>query len=146
MSISDLIAAASLVVAAAALGISIYAIARANKTTSAATLVTLNEGFRQAFERYLGSPSLENLAELLNLLEIACAIYLERSVAGNSRILLGEYIKSVVSILAGNQIVGGQAASLLQSRNTFAFVKRFIKEKPAALSVTIPPAWYQLDH
>lgn len=50
---SDLIALASLAVAAVALLISVYAIIRANATASAATFVTLNEGFRQAWERCL---------------------------------------------------------------------------------------------
>ena len=87
MNSSDLIAAASLGVAAVALAMSIYAIIRSNKTTSAATLVTLNEGFRQAWERCL-QPQIDeatsnyNLAELLNLLEITSAIYLEKSISG----------------------------------------------------------------
>src|SRR6266849_6392399 len=76
---------------------------RANAIASAATFVTLNEGFRQAWERCL-RPQDEDatnyeLAELLNLLEIACAIYLEKSLSGNSRKLISEYLESALSLL-----------------------------------------------
>jgi hypothetical protein len=148
---SDWIAAASLGVALAALMISWYAIVRANKTTSAATLVALNEGFRQAWERCLQLRPTEQqaeltyqLAELLNLLEIACGVYLERSVSGNSRQLLVEYLNGVLSLLIKNPSFSNQIPQLLQTEKTFIFIKRFIKEKPKSLSVTIPPNWYQL--
>ena len=85
MCASDWVAAASLAVAFAALGVSWYGIRRSNKTTSTGTLVTLNEGFRQAWGRFL-SDEVEDreyeLAELMNLFEIACAAYDEGSIHG----------------------------------------------------------------
>lgn len=145
----DWVALASLGVASAALGISIYAILRANKTTSAATLVTLNEGFRQAWERCLHAmpepdATSYNLAELLNLFEIACAIYLEKSLTGKSRKLMYEYLGSNLSLLIRTPVINDQALRLLQTKETFIFIKKFLKEKPPALSVTIPPKWYEL--
>ena len=150
MNSSDWIAAASLGVAAAALGISIYAIHRANKTASAATLVTLNEGFRQAWERCLQTPPTPDaphydLAELLNLLEIACAIYLEKSFTGNSGRLMSEYLQSTLSLLIKTPVINDEAFQLLQTAETFMFIKKFLKEKPTILSVTIPPKWYELQ-
>jgi hypothetical protein len=150
VSTSDWIALASLVVAFAALGISVYAIVRANATTSSATLVTLNEGFRQAWERCLqprADPNTLNydIAELLNLLEIACAIYLEGSVSGNSRKLIVEYLDSILSVLIGNSLLNDRVPPLLQTDKTFIFVKKFLRKKRATLSVTIPPEWYELQ-
>jgi hypothetical protein len=147
---SDLIAAAALVVAVVALGISVYAILRANKTTSASTLVTLNEGFRQAWERCLQTPpeadaANYNLAELLNLLEIGCAIYQEKSLTGNSRELMADYLGNVLSLLIKTQGFNDRALHLLQTERTFIFIKKFLKEKPSALSVTMPPKWYELQ-
>ena len=81
---ADSLALGSLAVAVIALCLSWYAITRANRSTSAATLVTLNEGFRQAWERFFqaqGAQQDAELAELLNLFEIACAIYLEGSLS-----------------------------------------------------------------
>jgi hypothetical protein len=149
VSTSDWVAVASLAVAIAAMGVSIFAIRRANKTTSAATLVTLNEGFRQAWERCLqtqsGADAAEyNLAELLNLLEIGCAIYLEKSLTGNSRELMREYLGNVLGLLAKTETINDQALRLLQTPKTFSFIKQFLKQKPV-LSVTIPPKWYQLQ-
>jgi hypothetical protein len=149
VSTSDWIALAALVVAFAALGVSVYAIARANATTSAATFVTLNEGFRQAWERCLqpaaGQGAQNNgLAELLNLLEIACGIYLEGSVSGNSRKLIAEYLNSVLSLLTNNPGLNSQVPPLLQTEETFIFIKKFLRKKRSALSVTIPPEWYEL--
>jgi hypothetical protein len=154
VSSSDWIAAASLVVATAALVISIYAIRRANNTTSSATLVTLNEAFRQAWERYLQVPAPEpdtssyNFAELLNLLEIACAIYLEGSVSGNSRTLMVDYLNNVLAHLLETPSTHVHVLQLLQTEKTFEFIKKFLKKlkkKPSILSVTIPPEWYELE-
>ena len=150
MTQSDWIATASLGVAAAALAISIYAILRANMTTSAATLITLNEGFRQAWERCLqafSEPATTNdsLADLLNLLEIACAIYLEKSLTGNSRKLMSDYLRSTLSLLIKTPVINDRAFLLLQTEETFIFIKKFLKERPLVLSVTIPPKWYELQ-
>ena len=149
MTTSDLIALASLAVAAVALVISVYAVIRANATASAATFVTLNEGFRQAWERCL-QPQDEDatnyeLAELLNLLEIACAVYLERSLSGNSRKLIFEYLDSVLSLLIKNSSLNSRVPQLLQTDKTFIFIKKFLKKKRSTLSVTIPPDWYELQ-
>jgi hypothetical protein len=75
MSTSDWIAASSLGVSLVALLIALYGIRRANKTASAAAFVTLNEGFRQSWDRYFkaigspdGDPAASELGELLNLI------------------------------------------------------------------------------
>jgi hypothetical protein len=132
------------VVALAALGVAIFAILRANKTTSAATLVTLNQACSQAWERYLHEPSDYNLGELLNLFEAGCAIYDEKSLTGNSRKLMRDYLDSVLPLLAKSQPVCDQAFNLLQSPETFIFIKGFLNERQVRLSVTIPPKWFQL--
>jgi hypothetical protein len=142
---SDLIASAALAVALAALGVSWYGIRRSNKTTSAATLVTLNEGFRQAWDRFLSDNVQDReyeLAELMNLLEVACAAHEEGSITGNSRTLLFDYLDRVLRALIRNPYANEQIGSLLQSKDTYKFVRRFLKTKPR-LSVTVPPAWYE---
>jgi hypothetical protein len=152
LSPADQIAVASLAVAIAAFGLSIYAISRANKTTSAATLMVLNEGFRQAWERCLKQSQTPtdlsyNVAELLNLIEIACAAYIERSVSGHSRTLLIEYLNSGLSIIISTPLLNDRVPKLLQDEKTFIFIKKFLRKKKrrAALSVTVPPDWYELS-
>lgn len=150
MQTSDWIASASLAISVVALVVAWFGIVRANKTTSAATLVSLNEGFRQSWQRFVATlddakkdnVQLDALAELLNLLEIACAIYLEKSLSGNSRKLMFEYLDSSLKILVKSQQASEQVYLLIQSKTTFIYIKKFLRKKPA-LSVTIPPKWYE---
>ena len=147
MSTSDLIASVALAVALAALGVSWYGIRRANRTTSAATLVTLNEGFRQAWERFLADDIQDRdyeLAELMNLLEIACAAHGEGSITGNSHTLLFDYLNRVLRALIHNSYANEQIGLLLQSKDTYKFVRRFLKAEKPRLSVTVPPRWYEI--
>jgi hypothetical protein len=131
VSTSDTIAAASLFVTFVALGVAWYAVWRANRTTSAATLVTLNEGFRSAWGRFFSANEQQKtaeLAELLNLFEIACAIRQEGSVSGNSAELLREYLDDVLRLLTGNAYICERVGPLLQNEATFIFVRRFLKD------------------
>jgi hypothetical protein len=148
MSSSDWIAAASLGIALVALVVSWFGIWRANRTTSAATLVTLNEGFRQAWTRFFDAQDepkkYYELAELLNLFEIACAVYLEKSLSGNARTLMSEYLENVLQHLVRNEYTKEQVGFLLQSATTFIFIRKFMDRKAnPMLSVTIPPHWYE---
>lgn len=147
MNTSDWLAAASLAVSVVALSIAFYAIRRANKTTSAATFVALNESFRQAWVRFFAAQEEEEkhyeLAELMNLFEIACAIYLEKSLTGNSRKLEEGYINSVLKALVKSDYAKAKVPRLLEDEGTFEFVRLFLKEKPSFLSVTVPPEWYR---
>lgn len=146
MNTADSLALGSLAIAVVALCLSWYAIGRANRTTSAATLVTLNEGFRQAWERFFQAQASQQnaeLAELLNLFEIACAIYLERSLSGNSRELMNEYLNGLLREFVTHDLAARRIEELLQDEKTFIFVKRFLKEKKKFISVTVPPKWYE---
>lgn len=142
----DAIAAASLVVAFVALGVAWYAIRRANKTTSASTMVTLNEGFRSAWSRFFATPETQReieLAELLNLLEIACAVRLEGSLSGNSAVLMSEYLENVLLLLLKDPYSQEHVPPLLQNAETFVFIRQFLKIRKNSLSVTVPAEWYE---
>jgi len=166
----DMIATASLGVAGAALVIAWYGILRANKTTSAATLIALNEGLRQGWERYFDANKKAEdsritieLAELLNLFEIACSSYFEKSFSGNSRELLEEYLDSTLESLVKYPDTAERVTEkLIQSKTTFKYIKKYVKklidrqmkakensgepieQEPTILSVTVPPGWYRL--
>jgi hypothetical protein len=83
------------------------------------------------------------LAELLNLFEIACAIYLEKSLTGNSRKLAFEYIDSILRVLVQNEYTNVQVATLLETESTFIFIRKFLNQNNPNLSVTVPPQWFQ---
>ena len=133
-------------VASVALSVAWYAIKRANKTTSASTMVTLNEGFRSAWSRFFAASGTQQeieLAELLNLLEIACAIRLEGSLSGHSATLMSEYLENVLLLLVKDTYSREHIPPLLQNADTFIFIKRFLKLRKDTLSVTVPNEWYE---
>ena len=142
----DWVAIASLGFSVAALGISIFAIYRANKTTSAATLVSLNEGFRSAWQRFLDADKDSKdyeLAELLNLIEIGSAVYLESSLTGNSGQLMFSYLGSSLKLLSADEEVKKRASKLIQSETTFAFTREFLKKMKKQPNSDVPPEWYE---
>jgi hypothetical protein len=138
--------AASLVVAVSALAVAIFAIYRGNRNTSAATVVTLNVAFRDAWERFLKASDDDkefHFAELMNLFEIACAIYQENSLAGVSGDLMKKYLQDILGVLVKSPYADEQIPKLLTGSTTFLEVKKFLNDKPRHPSVTVPNKWYQ---
>ena len=149
MQAADLIAAASLAVALAALAVSAYAIYRGNRNTSAATLVAINEAFRPAWGRLLRAPhglkhTLE-LAELMNLLETACAVYSEGSLAGVSQELMKDYLYMALGLIVKDETLNSEIPSLLHDPHTFKYIKLFLNAARTDQSITIPLAWYERE-
>lgn len=149
MSFADKIALVSFLVSLVALAVSIFAIIRANNTTSGSTIVSLNEAFRQAWDRYFNPKTPEQkpyeLAELMNLLEIACAVYDEWSLSGNARELVFDYLQRNLSLLIGHKEINAEIERLLQDKETFLFIRKFLRKNGTRLNATIPVDWYQLS-
>ena len=127
----------SLVVSVTALVVAIFAIRQGNRNSSAATLVALNEGFRQAWQRFLLALSDQDstrqqyeLSELMNMVEIASAIYLEGSLSGVSRELMEAYLDRSLSLLANNPNARKQISAMLDSPATFKYIRMFTKSRP----------------
>jgi hypothetical protein len=144
---ADLLSLASLGVAFVALAVACYAIYKGNRNSSVATLVAINEAFRQAWQRFLtaqddGAKSYE-LAELMNLLEIACGTLNERSLAGVSHGIMAAYLKEVLALLIDNEYAKCEITKLLNGPTTFGNIHQYLNiERPSPLSVTIPKEWY----
>jgi hypothetical protein len=114
-----------------ALGVALYAIRRSNRNSSVATLVTLNEGFRQAWQRYLSAAEAtkdHEFSELANLLEIACGIHWEKSLFGVSRELSQEYVEHVLLLLEGNDDARQRLVRAVHAPTTFKYIGRFRAE------------------
>ena len=62
---------------------------------------------------------------------------------GNSRTLLFDYLDRLIRALTRNDYANKQIGLLLQSKDTYKFIRRFLNAKPL-LSVTIPPKWYEV--
>jgi hypothetical protein len=128
---ADWIASASLIVAFVALVVALYAVYRGNRNSSVTTLVTLNEACREAWHRFLYPDSEEQrqyqLSELMNLLEIACGIQLEKSLAGVSKHLIKDYLKEVLPLLLSNEHAREEMDRMQSSPTTFEHIKLFMK-------------------
>jgi hypothetical protein len=147
---ADWVAAASLGVSFAALGVAWYAAYKANRNSSVATLVTLNEAYRQAWERFLKQEIDEKaryreFCELMNLIEAGCGIVVEGSLSGMSNKMITIYLNDVLELLKGNEYAKAHIPAMMHSPTTFEYLKAFLKSRPKYLSVTIPPDWYQLS-
>jgi len=133
---SDQAAAFALVVSVIALAVALVAIRRGNMNSSVATLVALNEGFRQAWQRFLLALSTHNdtdqqyeLSELMNLLEIASAIYIERSLAGVSRELMAAYLDRSLRLLRDNENTSKRVAAMRDTPNTFKYIQKYVQSR-----------------
>ncbi|WP_139225983.1 hypothetical protein [Falsiroseomonas stagni] len=111
-----------------ALGVALYAVRRSNRNSSVATLVTLNDAFRQAWQRYLAAPEPDkdySFSELANLLEIACGIHCEKSLFGISRELSSEYVEHVLLLIEENNDARARLRAAVHAPNTFKYIARF---------------------
>lgn len=127
----DPVALASLAVSVVALAVAYHAIARGDKNSSAASLISLNEAFREAWGRYLSATDdakQYEFAELANLLEIACAAHLDRAFKGNSGEILGEYLTSVFALLSDNPDAKSRLRLLIDTPTTFKYVRQYMRK------------------
>jgi len=125
------------------------AIYKGNRNASVATLVTLYEASRQAFQRFLSEKTEDakryELCELMNLLEIAAAILNERSFAGVSKEIQREYLNEVLELLIGDKYARETIDNMLSAPTTFAHIRKFYSVKRSQpLSVVTPRQWFQL--
>jgi len=146
---SDQIALLALIVAILALVVAMLAIYKGNRNASVATLVTLYEASRQAFQRYLSEKAEDakryELCELMNLLEIAAAILNERSFAGVSKEIQREYLNEVLELLIGDKYARETIDNMLSAPTTFEHIRKFYSAKRSQpLSVVTPRQWFQL--
>jgi hypothetical protein len=131
----------------AAIGVACYTVYKTNRSSSVATYVSINEAFRQAWDRFFEAVDqrarYKELCNLMNLLEMSCAIHQEHSLVGISKGMLKTYLNDVLKLLIEDEYANSQIARMMHSSDTFEYIKEFIGEK-AKLSVTIPPEWYSL--
>jgi hypothetical protein len=125
------VASVTLVVAIAALWLAAHALWRGNRNSSAATYVTLSEGFRQAWDRVIAAEPAKRryqLAELVNLAEVACGILHEKSLSGVTREIAEAYLRDAISILEEDDGILAEIAMLRREADTYKYVEAFISK------------------
>lgn len=148
MQAADWIALGSLIVAVISAAVAIYAIYKGNRNSSVATLVTISEASREAWQRFLTAPTDDTkwneLCELMNLLEIASAILNEKSFVGVSKRLLKDYLNEVLSLLINDAYASKAVDKMFSSETTFEHIRKFYNSRQTQpLSVTTPRQWFQ---
>jgi hypothetical protein len=125
---SDWIAFGTGVIALFALYVAVYTARRSNRASSVATLVTLNDGFRELWRSYFAA-ALEQkdheFDELLNLLEIACGIHCEKSLVGIARELSQEYVEHVLLLIERSPEARARLERAVHAPTTFKHIARF---------------------
>jgi hypothetical protein len=126
LQLTDGLTLVGVVVAALALTFTAHGIHRGNQNSSAASLIALNEGLRQAWGRFLTATGEENkqhqFADLLNTMEIACALCVKGVFVGVSRELLSEYLADVMDIFDSDEDAKRRAEALVHSETTFKYL------------------------
>jgi hypothetical protein len=148
MQAADWIALWSLVVACISLAVALFAILKGNRNASVATLVTLYEAIRQAWQRFEGAAQEDErwyeLCELINLFEITAAILNEKSFAGHSKSLMKDLLEEALGKITGDAWAQPKIQEMLTSDTTFEHIGKFYKAKKAdTLSITKPRQWFQ---
>jgi hypothetical protein len=149
VSVSDF---ATIAIALSAIAVAVAAIWRSDKNSSAAVLVTLNEGFRQGWHRYLSllpegkeADLRYELSELTNLFEIACAIHQDGAVHGASKELLEDYLSQTLALFEADETARRWITEMRQTPTTFKFLIRFLvsmrrKGKPLHIEGLVTPS------
>jgi len=141
---SDWIAIASLTVSASTLWIAYRTIRQGNKNSSTAILIALNDAFRAAWERYISAEDTKKsheFAELLNVLEIACAIHHEGSLFGVSKTLSRDYIENIIILIENDDKARMLLETMIHAPNTFEFIALFrkrMRKRPSNVHIIGP--------
>jgi hypothetical protein len=122
------------------IGALIYAgaqLALARKAGSGASLIALNEAFRQNWQIYLNASTaparLHAFADLANCLEIASAIFRDKVFYGNSRDVLRAYLINVFALIQASPRASQSLIDLLEFRETFGNIRLFISRHKVAI-------------
>lgn len=124
-----------------------------NLNASVATSSALMADIQTSLNEYIGSipdsqPNekqlslmTEKLEVLMNRLELASAVCVERSLYGISLTLVRNYVRDVLKLVVKDQYVCSEAGKLLQDEATFKYIRWFMGIAPRG-SITVPDGWY----
>lgn len=124
---------ASLAVALVALVLSLIALHRSDRTSSAGTLVGVYDSISAAWDRFLAANSVAKqnfeLAELLNRIEVACSMSLSQGIHGAAKELLDEYVESSMLAIAGEEGAAEAVRRMRERPTTFKYIQLFIRNR-----------------
>lgn len=150
---ADVIALVALFVTVAGVLIAWRTLWCSNLNASVATASALIADIQTSLNEYIGSipnspPNesqqglmTEKLEVLMNCLEMASAVCIERSLYGISRTLVRNYVTDVLKLIVRDRYVCSEAGMLLQDEATFKYIRWFMDITPKG-SLTEGDGWY----
>jgi hypothetical protein len=102
------------------------------KAASAATLVSLNESFRQAWLQFSNAAEEDArqyaFSDVMNLLEMACAIFGDKMFVGHSGKLIEDYLCHAFILIQDSPDARLRVETMILTPNTFDNIVRFLRE------------------
>jgi len=97
---------------------------------SAAALIALNEAFRQAWLQFTKADAEDAkqhaFADLMNQLELACAIFDDRLFVGSAADLLENYLRAVFRLIEQSEDARRRIQAMITTGTTFQHIVRFL--------------------
>ena len=113
------------------LAIAIRALWAARRAGSAAALIALNESFRQAWLQHTLAPEDRRsytFSDVMNLLELACAIYKDKLFVARGGRLLRDYLFHVLKLIEQNDDTRPRIQEMFLTPRTFEHITNFLKQ------------------
>ena len=121
----------ALVLNAGALYVAARQLFHGRRGTSAAALIALNESFRQAWLQFTNAGTEDakqhNLADVMNLLDLTCAIFEDRLFVGRGGQLLEDYLCDTLILIGQSQDARPRIEAMMMTEKTFEHVVRFLQ-------------------
>jgi hypothetical protein len=101
------------------------------RATSAGALINLNESFRQAWLQFSNAQSDDakqhSFADVMNLLETACAIFEDKLFVGRSGRLLEDYLCHIFGLIEHSPDGKKRIETMMMTEKTFEHILRFVQ-------------------
>jgi hypothetical protein len=101
------------------------------RAASAGALIALNESFRQAWLQFSKAGEEDakqhGFADVMNLLESACAIFEDKLFVGRAGRLLEDYLCHVFVLIAQSEDARKRIEALMLTEKTFEHILRFLQ-------------------
>ena len=109
----------------------------ARRAASAQTMVSLHESFRQAWIRVADTPDEAKdapLHDLLNVVELACAVVNDDVMARRTRALLVEFLCHQMVQFENHEATRGRIEEMMQTPTTFLNIREFMADNKKSLA------------
>jgi hypothetical protein len=103
--------------------------------------IALNESFRQAWLHFSNDQDRKQyaFADVMNLLESACAIFDEKLFVGKTRRLLEDYLCHIFILIQQSDDAKARIERLMMTERTFEHIVKFLQHHREAIKgITLP--------